>query len=204
MEGAVGHGPGQRGRGGLRFFVALARRKRRRRQQRLTAWGEPLGRGDGRPAAGCLLSARNLRQSRGGNRMRRGYSLPLTLACAMVLGSLIVSYTGVCPKTPRPQTPGPLDLQPYPLAFSGRFWYRRSTVRRESQRHFDEALKEWLALPPPTVTVNLHTPGHRIRAVQILGKLMNFDENMSPFQESGCSSCHMPYAGFSDRSRPSI
>src|SRR5262249_7438912 len=30
-----------------------------------------------------------------------------------------------------------------------------------------------------------------------LGKLMNFDENMSPFRNRTCAFCHMPYAGFS-------
>jgi cytochrome c peroxidase len=33
--------------------------------------------------------------------------------------------------------------------------------------------------------------------VQLLGKLMNFDENMSPFRNEACALCHMPYAGFS-------
>ena len=36
-----------------------------------------------------------------------------------------------------------------------------------------------------------------MRANQLLGKLMNFDENMSPFQNRACAFCHMPYAGFS-------
>jgi cytochrome c peroxidase len=36
-----------------------------------------------------------------------------------------------------------------------------------------------------------------MRANQLLGKLMNFDENMSPFKNRACSFCHMPYAGFS-------
>src|SRR5260370_1790414 len=29
------------------------------------------------------------------------------------------------------------------------------------------------------------------------GGLLNFAEGMSPFQKVACSSCHMPYAGFS-------
>src|SRR5437588_3734644 len=33
--------------------------------------------------------------------------------------------------------------------------------------------------------------------VQTLGKLMNFDENISPFRNEACASCHMPYAAFS-------
>ena len=35
------------------------------------------------------------------------------------------------------------------------------------------------------------------QAVRVLGKLMNYDLNMSPFRNEACSSCHMPYAGFS-------
>src|SRR5437016_11500811 len=44
---------------------------------------------------------------------------------------------------------------------------------------------------PPTLQ------GTGYQAVQILGKLMNFDENMSPFKNRACAFCHMPYAGFS-------
>jgi cytochrome c peroxidase len=33
--------------------------------------------------------------------------------------------------------------------------------------------------------------------VQTLGKLMNFDENMSVFKNMACASCHLPYTGFS-------
>jgi len=34
-------------------------------------------------------------------------------------------------------------------------------------------------------------------AVQLLGKLMNYDENISVFQNRACALCHMPYTGFS-------
>jgi cytochrome c peroxidase len=30
-----------------------------------------------------------------------------------------------------------------------------------------------------------------------LGKLMNYDTNISPFEDTACASCHMPYAAFS-------
>jgi cytochrome c peroxidase len=36
-----------------------------------------------------------------------------------------------------------------------------------------------------------------VRAVQILGKLENYDENLSVFKNVACAFCHMPYAGFS-------
>src|SRR5260370_2093109 len=44
---------------------------------------------------------------------------------------------------------------------------------------------------PPTIQ------GSGYLAVQTLGKLLNFDLNMSPFRNEACAFCHMPYAGFS-------
>ena len=52
--------------------------------------------------------------------------------------------------------------------------------------------------PPPTYTGNppiLVPNGYD--AERILGGLLNFDENMSPFKNTACAFCHMPYAGFS-------
>src|SRR5712692_2093087 len=71
-------------------------------------------------------------------------------------------------------------------------------VRREVRFIFNQALGEMSALPPLTVTGQPPTlQGTGYQAVQILGKLLNFDENMSPFQNRACGFCHMPYAGFS-------
>jgi cytochrome c peroxidase len=62
----------------------------------------------------------------------------------------------------------------------------------------NEALAQWGALTPPTLTGQPPTlQGTGQRANQLLGKLMNFDENMSPFRDRACGFCHMPYAGFS-------
>src|SRR5947209_7073325 len=71
-------------------------------------------------------------------------------------------------------------------------------VRREVHFIFDQALAEWRALPPPMLTGRPPTlQGSGYRMVKTLGKLMNFDENISPFKNLACASCHMPYAGFS-------
>jgi cytochrome c peroxidase len=71
-------------------------------------------------------------------------------------------------------------------------------VRREVAFIENEALAEWRALTPPTLTGQPPTlQGTGMRANQLLGKLMNFDENMSPFRNRACGFCHMPYAGFS-------
>jgi cytochrome c peroxidase len=61
-----------------------------------------------------------------------------------------------------------------------------------------EAVGQWQALPAPIVTGNppiLQNTG--LQSVEILGKLMNFDANISPNKNVACASCHMPYAGFS-------
>src|ERR1700726_1873708 len=54
-------------------------------------------------------------------------------------------------------------------------------VRREVASIESEALSQWLVLPPPILTGQPPTlQGTGMRANQLLGKLMNFDENMSP------------------------
>jgi cytochrome c peroxidase len=71
-------------------------------------------------------------------------------------------------------------------------------VRREVRFIFNQALAEMRALPPLTVTGQPPTlQGSGYQAVQTLGKLLNFDEHMSPFENRACAFCHMPYAGFS-------
>src|SRR3989442_1051559 len=61
-----------------------------------------------------------------------------------------------------------------------------------------EALAQLRALPPPTLTnqppILAHT-GQRLNV--LLGKVMNFDKNISPFNDRACAFCHMPYVGFS-------
>jgi cytochrome c peroxidase len=60
------------------------------------------------------------------------------------------------------------------------------------------AIAEWKALKPPTLTGQPPTlQGTGYQAVQTLGKLMNYDKNMSPERNEACASCHMPYVGFS-------
>src|SRR6266478_120646 len=132
--------------------------------------------------------------------------IPLSMSCVVVAVFIAVSVAmsaqvkpqqavptaktqQVVPPLYNPYPPGilPADLVP-----------EIARVRLEVQGIFDQALKEWLALPPPTVTGQPPTlTGTGYDAVRILGKLMNFDENMSPFRNRACAFCHMPYAGFS-------
>src|SRR5229473_2292048 len=132
--------------------------------------------------------------------MRQGTRTFVKAAFATVLGVLSVPLAGFTEAQAQvpvdqpfpaynPYPPGilPADLQPELLR-----------VRREVQTIFGRYFAEWQALTPPTPTGNPPTlQGTGYEAVRILGGLLNFDESMSPFQNVACSSCHMPYAGFS-------
>ena len=61
-----------------------------------------------------------------------------------------------------------------------------------------EAITQWHHLPPLTPTGNPPIlQGSGQAAVEILGKLMNFDRTISPNENVACASCHMPYVAFS-------
>src|SRR5260370_14861277 len=100
--------------------------------------------------------------------------------------------------SPTAESPEP-TYDPYPPGiFLRDLKPETARVKRETRRIFDQTLAQWRALPPPALRGNppvLQSAGYR--AVRILGKLMNYDLNMSPFRNEACSSCHMPYAGFS-------
>jgi cytochrome c peroxidase len=136
--------------------------------------------------------------------MRTSVITTVSGTLAVVLGAYIFSHTAsaqqtspaaeprlkqVVPPLYNPYPPGilPADLRP-----------EIARVRREVQGIFLQALDQWRALPPPTVTGQPPTlQGTGYDEVRVLGKLMNYDENMSPFRNRACAFCHMPYAGFS-------
>jgi cytochrome c peroxidase len=158
-----------------------------------------------------LISCERPRQRRNGKKkeeeaaMRRSVFLTLSATFAIVLGALVLSETlsasrenqgqqgggggGNQGQPYNPYPPGilPADLQP-----------EIERVNREVAFIFRQAIAEWRALPPLTFTGQPPTlQGSGYRAVQTLGKLFNFDERMSVFQNEACAFCHMPYAGFS-------
>src|SRR5256886_3569752 len=129
--------------------------------------------------------------------MRQGILITLITACATVLGAVIVFHP-VSAQGKKPPPPPPV-YNPYPPGIlPDDLDSEIERVRREVRGIEEEALVEWRALPPPTVTGQPPTPqGTGYQAVQILGKILNFDENMSPFRNRACAFCHMPYAAFS-------
>ena len=141
--------------------------------------------------------------------MRRQTSTIATAGLAALLGGLCAPHPasaqsflfqpdlppGIPAYNPYPALPGftppnilPPDLQPEIFR-----------VRAEVQTIFDRYFAEFQALTPlPTNAGNppiLVPNGYD--AQRILGGLLNFDETISPFNNTACASCHMPYVAFS-------
>jgi cytochrome c peroxidase len=113
-----------------------------------------------------------------------------TAALAMVLTTHIVRGQSQPPTTI--YNPYPTGILPSNIASE------LARVEREVDVIEAEAITQWQALPPPTLTGNppiLQNTG--VQSVEVLGKLMNFDKTISPFNDTACASCHMPYAAYS-------
>ncbi len=129
--------------------------------------------------------------------MRRDTRTLVRAAFATVLGVLSVPLAGSTEG--RAQIPPP-PYNPYPSGIlPANIDSERERIRREIEVIFGRYFAEWQALTPtPT---NMGNPPilapNGYEAQRILGGLLNFDMNISPFRDIACSSCHMPYAAFS-------
>jgi cytochrome c peroxidase len=113
---------------------------------------------------------------------------------ALLVSSRVSAQTdpGKKPAPPTPYNPYPPGILPADLDSE------LARVYREIQGIEQEALAQWRALGPVTYTGQPPIiKGNGYDAVRILGKLMDFDTNISPFKNVACGSCHMPYVGFS-------
>src|SRR5467141_1917830 len=137
--------------------------------------------------------------------------------CALALAALVVACSDSLAQTldggttqdggtvqdgglpPDGGTPQPTAYNPYPPGIlPADLASELLRVQHEVGVIFEQARAAWLALPTPNVTGQPPTvQGTGYQQIQTLGKLMNFDLNMSPFRDVACASCHMPYAGFS-------
>lgn len=124
----------------------------------------------------------------------------LSIGCLTGAGGLaaMLGMSGI-PRGASAQEAAPPAYDPYPPGIlPSNLESEIDRVQREMTGIFREAIGEWKALPPLTYTGNppiLQYNGYS--AVETLGKLLNFDLNISPFKNIGCGFCHMPYAGFS-------
>ena len=122
--------------------------------------------------------------------MRRTVLLSTSAICTAIAGALLLS-PATAQKLP-PYDPYPDDILP-PKVLS-----EIHRVQREIRGIFQQYLLQLQQLGPLTVTGNPPTiQGNGYEAQRILGGLLNYDLNMSPLRNVACSSCHMPYAGFS-------
>src|SRR5438128_4175500 len=130
--------------------------------------------------------------------MRRHTSILAATVVATVLGIVCVprgaSADFFTPYNPYPPLPGSVPPTILPPGLDSEI----ERVQREVRTIFQRYLDEWSHLGPQTYKGNppiLVPDGYS--AQRILGGLLNFDENMSPFNNEACAFCHMPYAAFS-------
>src|ERR1700737_5394640 len=118
--------------------------------------------------------------------------------CAVGVIALVFGSRIVFAQVPIPE-PSPTVYNPYPPGILPPDCATEITrVRAEVFFIEQEALIQANALTPPTLTGQPPTlAGTGQRANVLLGKLLNFDERMSPYENRACGFCHMPYAGFS-------
>jgi hypothetical protein len=140
--------------------------------------------------------------------MKRFVCILTFVVSAVAIGGLLVQLRTVSAQnkfsprllapTPSAQPPETI-YNPYPAGIlPADLVSEIARVRSEIAFIFNQAIAEWQALPPITFTSNPPTiQGNGYQAVITLGKLLNFDENMSPFRNRACAFCHMPYTGFS-------
>jgi len=136
--------------------------------------------------------------------MRQDTRTLVRAAFATVLGVLSVPLAGSTEARAQP-VDLPANIPPYNPYPSGilpaNLQSELDRVKFEVETIFGRYFGEYQALISaglPTLTgqpPTLFPSGYD--ATRILGGLLNFDLNMSPFRNVACASCHMPYAGFS-------
>jgi cytochrome c peroxidase len=122
-----------------------------------------------------------------------------TIAAALLISAWVLSAQNSAQEAKAAPAPTSTIYNPYPPGIlPSDLTSELLRVQGEVAFIENEAIGQWHAIPPPIVTGNppiLQNTG--VPLVEILGKLMNFDLNISPFKNTACASCHMPYAAFS-------
>src|SRR5271168_1121116 len=134
--------------------------------------------------------------------MRRDTATLVKAAFTTMLGVLCVPHAASAQavSTPPPYNPYPLlpGFTPPSILPPG-LNAEIARVRREVNTIFARYFAEWQALSPtPSYSGNppiLVPNGYD--AQRILGGLLNYDQNISPFNDTACAFCHLPYVAFS-------
>jgi cytochrome c peroxidase len=123
--------------------------------------------------------------------------LPVGAVALLVLCIGFFSVRAGAWQTPTPSQPQAYN--PYPNGIlPSDLPQELQRVQGEISSIENEAIGEWHSLGPVTYTGQPPIiQGNGYQAMRVLGKLMNYDQNISPFKNTACASCHMPYAAFS-------
>ena len=135
--------------------------------------------------------------------MKRMRLIPLSAICAILVATLFVSPQPTSAKKPI-ATPSASIYNPYPSGIlPPDLDSETARVLREIDVIEGRAIERWHALPLPTRLPVRPGPNPPVlkdtgtESIETLGELMLFDKNMSPGRNEACTSCHMPYAGWS-------
>src|ERR1700752_4691688 len=128
-------------------------------------------------------------------RLKKALSVASTV-CLIAVGYTVITYAQ--------QTSSPALYNPYPPGIlPPNLDSEIARVLREIDVIEGRAIERWHSLPLPTRLGTRPGPnppvlkGTGTEAIETLGELMLFDKNMSPGRNQACTSCHMPYTGWS-------
>src|SRR3984893_4502743 len=135
--------------------------------------------------------------------MRPKSLVRLFTASLMVFGALFISG-GFLLWSSTPQIFNQLIYNPYPPGIlPPDLKSEIARVLREIDVIEGRAIERWHSIPLPTRLGIRPGPNPPVLkdtgtvSIETLGELMLFDKNMSPGRNQACTSCHMPYAGWS-------
>jgi cytochrome c peroxidase len=120
-----------------------------------------------------------------------------TIAAALIISAWLLSAQNGAQANSTIYNPYPPGILPPDLNAE------IARVLREIDVIEGRAIERWHSLPPPTRLKTRPGPNPPVlkdtgtESIETLGELMLFDKNMSPGRNQACTSCHMPYAGWS-------
>src|SRR5467141_3595308 len=138
--------------------------------------------------------------------MREKRLIALLIVCAAVAAALLFSTRPISAQNGQHGTGGaPFPIyNPYPHGIlPANLESEIARVLREIDVIEGRAIERWHSLPLPTRLPQRPGPnppvlqGTGTELTETLGELMLFDKHMSPGRNEACTSCHMPYAGWS-------
>ncbi len=130
--------------------------------------------------------------------MRQTRLIALTVACVTIAIAVSISAHIVHGQSERSAAASAQVYNPYPPGIlPADLSSETARIQREVDVIEGRALARWKTLGRPSLAGQppvLQNTG--TEAIETLGELMLYDNNISPGKNLACASCHMPYAGF--------